>query len=135
MWGPYEIWHGLYRRFVTQRSFVESGQIGYQCIDTIGESARKGNGSDCIHAITDCDAQFDRGGYPLRKFGNAASEHIVEQVVARDGFIDPCTTHDWLLGRLGIADCPITKRGYDPARVERLRAKAEPNPSGYDEDE
>ena len=30
MWGPYEIWHGLYHRFVTQESFLASGRIGYQ---------------------------------------------------------------------------------------------------------
>src|SRR5262245_20413643 len=60
MWGPYEVYHGLYHRFVTQRSFVESGQLGYQCIDTVGEAARTGSGSDCIHAMTDMDPLFDR---------------------------------------------------------------------------
>jgi hypothetical protein len=113
LWGPYELRTGLYRKFLIQKAFMESGQIGYQCIDTVGEAARKGNGSDCIHAITDCDTQFDRGGYPLRRFGDRASEHIVHQVWTRGGFIDPCTTHDWLLGPLGIADCPIERRTYD----------------------
>src|SRR4051812_18893549 len=55
LWGPYEIWQGLYHRFVTQESFLNTGQIGYQSPDTIGEAARRGNGSDCIHAMTDID--------------------------------------------------------------------------------
>lgn len=125
LWGPYQLRNGLYRKALIQKEFMESGRIGYQCIDTVGEAARNGNGSNCIHAITDCDTKFDRGGYPLSMFGNAASQHVVEQIVARDGFIDPCTTHEWLLGPLGIADCPIRKGDYDERRVERLRRRVE----------
>jgi hypothetical protein len=111
LWGPYELRRGLYRKLVIQREFMDSGRIGYQCIDTVGE-ARRGCGSDCIHAITDCDARYDRQAYPLSRFGERASEHMVEQIWERGGFINPCATHDWLLGPLGIADCPIEKRTY-----------------------
>lgn len=124
-WGPYELRRGLYRKLLIQKEFIESGKIGYQCVDTVGEAARRGNGSNCIHAVTDCDSLFDRGGYPPRKFGNAASEHIVEQVVARDGFIDPGTTHDWLLERLGIANCPMSQGDFDREKVEKLRRRTE----------
>jgi len=123
LWGPFQMRTGLYRKFLIQKEFMDSGRIGYQCIDTVGEAARKGNGSDCIHAITDCDSQFDRGGYPLRKFGDRASEHIVDQANWRHGFIDPCTTHDWLLGPLGIANCPIKKVCYDPSKQPPLRVR------------
>ena len=98
-----------------QKDFMDSGRVCYQCIDTVGE-ARSGIGSDCIHAITDCDAQFNRGGYPLRRFGNRASEHIVEQVRDRGGYVNPCVTHDWLLGPLGISDCPIERRSIEGSR-------------------
>jgi hypothetical protein len=112
MWGPYEMWHGGYTRFVTQKAFLETGAIGYQCIDTIGEAARKGNGSDCIHAITDMDPLFDRSRYPLRYFGEAASLHVVQQIQQRPILIRPSQTHDWLLSALGLNCYPICRRTY-----------------------
>ncbi|HEY1376313.1 MAG TPA: hypothetical protein VGF55_05940 [Gemmataceae bacterium] len=114
LWGPYEIRPGLYRKLVMQKEFMDSGQVGYQCIDTVGEG-RRGTGCDCIHAITDCDARYDRQEYPLSRFGDRASEHMVRQVMERGGVIDRCANHDWLLGPLGIADCPVERRTYDPS--------------------
>jgi hypothetical protein len=112
MWGPYEVWHGLYQRFVTQESFLVSGQIGYQCIDSIGEAARRGNGSDCIHAMTDIDPVFDRQEYPLSRFGESGTQHVVRQILTRPLVINPPCTHDWLIGRLGLDRCPIVRRCY-----------------------
>jgi hypothetical protein len=120
LWGPYEIGVGLYRKLRMQKDFMDSGRIGYQCIDTVGE-ARHGCGCDCIHAITDCDSQYDRQEYPLSRFGDRASEHMVRQVMERGGVINRCVTHDWLLGPLGIADCPIVRRTYDPGRGKQPR--------------
>jgi len=112
MWGPYEVWHGGYRRFMTQRAFLESGQIGYQCIDSVGEAARLGNGCNCIHAITDMDPLFGRLEYPLGKFGQAASERIVKQIMERPVVIDPPRTHDWLIPALGLDRYTIVRRNY-----------------------
>jgi hypothetical protein len=112
MWGPYELWHGGYTRFVTQKAFLETGAIGYQCIDAVGEAALKGNGSDCIHAITDMDPLFDRSRYPLRYFGESASLHLVEQIQQRPVLIRPSQTHDWLLSALGLDCYPICRRTY-----------------------
>ena len=39
MWGPYELRPEPYRRFLLQKAFMESGRVGYQCIDTRGEGA------------------------------------------------------------------------------------------------
>jgi hypothetical protein len=131
MWGPYENWHGLYRRFVTQRSFVESGQIGYQCIDTVGEAARCGNGSDCIHAITDMDPFFDRQEYPLTRFGESATRNVVKQIMTRPIIINPPCTHDWLICRLGLDQYPIVHRTYQgpvvPFSLEAAREYAAAN--------
>jgi len=112
MWGPYEIWHGMYHRFVTQASFITSDQIGYQCIDTVGEAARCGNGSDCIHAMTDMDPFFDRQEYPLTRFGESATRHVVRQILTRPIVINPPCTHDWLIDRLGLDQYPIVRRRY-----------------------
>ncbi len=112
MWGPYEGWHGLYDRFMTQKAFLESGQIGYQCIDLLGEAAQAGNGSDCIHAVTDMDPQLGRSAYPLTHFGQAASEHIVKQILERPVVIDAPQTHEWLIPRIGLERYPIDYRRY-----------------------
>ena len=83
LWGPYEVQPQLYRRFLLQKAFMESGRVGYQCIDTVGEGA-DGSGCDCIHAVTDMDPQFDRDYYRLTRFGEAGSQFIVRQLFERD---------------------------------------------------
>jgi hypothetical protein len=119
MWGPYETWHGLYQRFLVQKEFMESGQVGYQCIDTVGEASRDGSGCDCIHAVSDMDPQFDRRRYALRYFGDSASRNIVRQVRERPILIDPCQTHDWLISALGLDCYPIVRR-YEKGRAEEF---------------
>jgi hypothetical protein len=110
MWGPYETWHGIYHRFLVQEEFMQSGQVGYQCIDTIGEAPRNGTGCDCIHAISDMDPMFDRTRYPLTYFGEAASRNIVRQIRERPILIHPDQTHDWLISALGLDCYPIVRR-------------------------
>jgi hypothetical protein len=114
LWGPFEVPAGVYRKLMIQKGFIESGAIGYQCIDTIGEAARTGKGSNCIHAISDADALFRRQAYPLAYFGDAASEHILRQIVLRGAIADPDRTHDWLMPVLGLDRYPITRREYVP---------------------
>ncbi|MFL5328548.1 MAG: hypothetical protein ACJ8C4_06500 [Gemmataceae bacterium] len=112
VWGPFEIRAGLYRKFVMQQSFLESGTVGYQCIDSVGEAGHCGNGTDCIHAITDIDTSLERGGYPLSQFGERASKHIVDQLARCCGFINQCQTHDWLICALNLKQYPIDHRCY-----------------------
>lgn len=118
LWGPYESWHGLYRRFVTQAEFLETGAIGYQCIDGFGESARFGNGSNCYHAISDMDPEFDRRQYPLFFYGNAASVNIVRQIMKRPVLIHPQVTHDWLIEALCLDEYKFTRKRYKGPVVE-----------------
>jgi hypothetical protein len=129
MWGPYETWHGLYDRFLTQAAFLESGVIGYQCTDEIGEAARTGMGCDCFHAISDVDPEFDRREYPLIFYGYRASQNIVRQISERPILIHPEQTHDWLIPALGLDHYPITHRQYKGETKEfspeALRGEAE----------
>lgn len=118
LWGPYEIWHGAYLRFLTQKRFLESGSVGYQCIDTVGEAGRDGNGLDCIHALTDMDPQFNRRRYPLIFFGDAASHNVVRQLHERPVLIGPPVTHDWLIKALGLERYPICRRIYTGKSME-----------------
>jgi hypothetical protein len=117
MWGPYEIPSGLYRKLLLQKQFIESGAVGYQCIDTIGEAARYGDGSNCIHAISDADAIFTRQAYPLTYFGDAASQNILRMLVERGAIPDVNATHDWLLPLLGLDRYDIVRREYSPPLI------------------
>ncbi len=110
VWGPYEIRPGIYRKFLMQKEFIDSGQVGYQAVDVIGEAALTGYGCDCIHAITDADAMFPRGYYPLRRFGDDASQFIVNQLLERGAVLDPGRTHDWLIPTLKLDQYPIHRR-------------------------
>jgi hypothetical protein len=134
VWGPYEVGPGLFYRFQVQKGFMESGQVGYQCIDSIGEAARTGKGCDCIHAVTDMDPQFGRNRYPLSYFGDAASLHIVRQLHTRPIIISPEAKHDWVLQLLGLDKYPITRRNYfgrtvpnTPENVERYLRRHDPD--------
>jgi hypothetical protein len=111
-WGPFECRPRVFHRFLVQKEFMESGQVGYQCIDDVGASSREGTACDCIHAITDMDPQFDRRHYPLRRFGHSASRFIVKQLYDRDILIDRDRTHDWLNDALGLNGYPIERKTY-----------------------
>lgn len=117
MWGPYEIPSGLYRKVMIQKQFLESGAIGYQCIDTVGEAGFTGNGSNCIHAISDADVLFTRQAYPLTYFGDSASLNILRKMVERGAIPDAKTTHDWLIPLLGLDRDLIWHREYTPPLI------------------
>lgn len=112
MWGPYEVWHGFVHRYLTQKQFLDSGIVGYQCIDTVGEAARLGNGCDCIHAISDMDPAYPRWRYPLALYGQPATRNLVRRLMHSPIFIDPPRTHDWLIPKLGLSCYPIEQKEY-----------------------
>jgi hypothetical protein len=112
MWGPYEVWHGFAYRFLMQKQFLESGAVGYQCIDVIGEAARNGNGCDCIHAITDMDPRYPRWRYPLAFYGQPATANLVRRIMHAPVTINAPATHDWLIPALGLDRYDIERREY-----------------------
>jgi hypothetical protein len=101
---------------MVQKQFLDNGTIGYQCNDDLGESARLGNGCDCIHAITDADPSFSRAKYPLSRFGNSASAYIVAQLRDRTVILDT-QEHLELNEALGIACYPIKHRSPPARRI------------------
>jgi hypothetical protein len=112
MWGPYEVWHGFAHRFLTQKEFLDSGAVGYQCVDTVGEAARTGLGCDCIHAVTDMDPVYARWRYPLALYGQPATANLVSRLMHSPVTIGAPCTHDWLIPRLGLCEYPIERRTY-----------------------
>jgi hypothetical protein len=111
-WGPYEIRHRRYERFVIQKAFLDSGVVGYQAIDTLGEAAKKGNACDCVHAITDMDPYFDRAYFPLTRLGYSASRWIVKQFWTTGAIIDTSKTYPELNAQLGLDQFEISHRTY-----------------------
>ena len=112
MWGPYEVSHVFAHRFLIQKQFMDSGAVGYQCIDTIGEAGREGSGCDCIHAITDMDPAYPRWRYPLAFYGQPATANLVRRLMHSPVTINGELTHDWLVCRLGLDQYPIERRKY-----------------------
>jgi hypothetical protein len=132
LWGPYEVRAGLAYRFAVQKAFMESGRVGYQAVDNIGEAALTGDGCDCIHSITDMDPLFDRRRYPLTYFGDSASENIVRQLHERPIIVEPGADHSWLLPLLCLDKYPLCRRSYSgcvvpstPENVERHLQKVD----------
>jgi hypothetical protein len=111
-WGPYEVWHGFAHRFRVQKEFLDSGAVGYQCVDVRGEAARNGNGCDCIHAVTDMDPIYPRWRYPLAVYGKPATANLVRRFMHSPIWIEPKVTHKWLLPRLGLDAYPLNNRRY-----------------------
>jgi hypothetical protein len=112
VWGPYEVWHGFAYRFLMQKQFLDTGAVGYQCVDVRGEAAKLGNGCDCIHAVTDMDPIYPRWRYPLAVYGKPATANLVRRFMHSPIWIEPKETHDWLLPRLGLDAYPLEKRKY-----------------------
>jgi hypothetical protein len=123
-WGPYEIRPRVYRRFLLQKDYMESGRVGYQCTDTIGVESN-GTGCDCIHSITDMDPLLEREYYRLTRFGQAGGKGIASELTARSVLIEPEVTHDWLNAALGLCCYHIEHR----TDVSRLR-RPSPPPTG-----
>jgi hypothetical protein len=121
IWGPYEIRYSTFQRVLVQKAFIESGAVGYQCIDKWGEAGRCGTACDCIHAVSDMDPEFNRSRYPLRLNGEDASENIVEQLARRGALPSGPVENTWVRSRLGL-DCPgIIHRCYNGPVNDMIR--------------
>ena len=108
LWGPYQVEPDFYRHFLAQKAFLESGKVGYQALDAVGEAGIMGNGTNCIHALVDCDA---RCGCPMWTIGDASGEYIAKHLVENGAVIKPERSYDWLIPVLGLSDYPIVRRG------------------------
>lgn len=110
LFGPYEVEPVLYRRLRVHREFLERGTVGYQGFDLVGEAGRRGNGSNCIHALTDADPKLGRAGYLSCGNGSDATHFIRDRMARRGVLLDPDTTHDWLLPALGLDPATLRRR-------------------------
>jgi hypothetical protein len=108
LWGPYEIEPELYSRFLKQKAFLESGRVGYQALEDLGEAGITGNGLNCIHAISNCD---ERIGCSPWNFGESAGESIVEHLAEHGALVHASQSHDWLISALRLNVYHLHRRG------------------------
>jgi hypothetical protein len=108
LWGPFQMRLGVWRKFLMQKRFVESGRLAYQAFDVVGEAAWTGTGSNCIHAVTDADPAFGPG--PALAIGYDAASEMTAQLSCSGALVCPAQTHDWLLAALGLNCYPISRQ-------------------------
>jgi hypothetical protein len=108
LWGPFEMRPGVYRKFLMQKRFVESGRLAYQAFDVVGEAAWTGAGSNCIHAVSDADPAFGPG--PALAIGDDAASVMTAHLVCSGALVWPGQTHDWLIAALGLDCYPISRQ-------------------------
>lgn len=109
LWGPFETSSSLYVRFVARKAQLESGAIGYQCLDFLGEAAVRRNGVNCVHALA--PIQGPMSGDVVQPYGDASGRYFTVNL-RRQGVIGPYDpTNDWLLPVLGLDRVPLDRSG------------------------
>lgn len=112
MWGPYEATGECYERFVAQKERLESGAVGYQCLDFIGANALHHRGCNCVHALTPVHGTSLND--VTQQYGDASGQFISE-VLLRRGYAAPyCRDHDWLLTTLELDSVPMVRSIVTP---------------------
>jgi hypothetical protein len=116
-WGPFQISQRFYDRALERKAELESGRVQYKAIDP-NFGPRVHYVSDCIHAISDLDTDYDRSYYrEVRRFGEAASHWVAYQFVYRGRRITLGENLDWINQRLGLNNYPITHRPPPEHRI------------------
>jgi ABC-type phosphate/phosphonate transport system substrate-binding protein len=102
-WGPYRIRPELYERGLRQIERLSSGRIQYKALDG---AWRLGAVSNCIHAVSDIDA--DDGPLTVDgAYGLPASARIIEHLSG--WLIQPSREHPSIDEKLGLSGQPITR--------------------------
>jgi hypothetical protein len=107
-WGPLEATPALCTRFLEQKAFLESGAIGYQCVDALGEAALRHNGVNCIHAVT--PALGYSGVDLLQLYGDDSGAGIAATLVRRKLAMPYTPADEWVLDALNYRGLPMARR-------------------------
>ena len=107
-WGAYAASPELVCRFHRQKAVLESGSVGYQCLDFLGEAALRGNGVNCVHALTPLHGLA--WGDVLQLYGDASGWYITG-ALQRRGLVAPLSCDPaWLFSALGLDGLPFRRR-------------------------
>ncbi len=108
VWGPFEISACLYERAVQQKMRLESGEVKYRAVDPV---IRKGDISDCIHAVSDIAPDQTRVAYIAPVFFGEAAGRRITNAFYRRGLICPAREDlGWMEQALGMTCYAICRR-------------------------
>jgi hypothetical protein len=108
MWGPYQIRKELFDRAMRQIVLLRSGAVSYKALDAGFPADRVSN---CIHALSDLIVEERRFRMTTTGWGESASYFVT--LSYQPWLVDPCRTHDWVAGQLGLGRYPLIRRGLD----------------------
>ncbi|MFO0796598.1 MAG: hypothetical protein U0804_03920 [Gemmataceae bacterium] len=120
VWGPFRIDAELFCRLKAQAERLGTGRVRYKPTDTAFPAALVQN---CYHALWMPVAPLRaRGVSGAFSAGDAASGVTVG--LYAPWVVEPCRTHDAVLGLLGVAECGLTRRAFDdrPTRRDAVRS-------------
>jgi hypothetical protein len=106
LWGPYETDAVRYELARARAAVLASGAIRYRAVDSF--CPRPGL-SHCVHGLTRADPVLAFETQPARRIGRWGTRTLAGKYAATGAFLDPCTTHDWLIPALGLDCYPITR--------------------------
>jgi len=110
LWGPYEASPELYHRFLARKGQLESGAIGYQCLDMLGEAALRRNGVNCVHSLTPIEGPVTDDLF--RSYGHSSGLYMSQSLATR-GLIAPYSgREEWLVPALGLQQVPLERRSF-----------------------
>lgn len=108
LWMPLDASPEFAARFYKQKEFLDSGAMGYQCLDFLGEASLRHNGCNCIHALTPL---HDRGlGDVMQLYGDASGRYFVDSVQRRGLAVATSCDPAWLLSTLGLDGLSLRRR-------------------------
>ena len=106
LWGPYETDAGRFEAAAARAAVLASGVVRYRAVDSI--RPRPGV-SHCVHGLTRADPVLGWETQPAYRIGRWGTRTLAGKYAATGAFLDPCTTHDWLIPALGLDHYPITR--------------------------
>jgi hypothetical protein len=117
LWGPYQIQKELFDHALGQIAHLQSGAVSYKAVDTGYPADRVSNCSHAVGALVP-DSRIHLG---IGSWGDSASYFVT--LALAPWIIDSRRTHDWILPRLGLCDCPLVRRGLEciPTRNPLVR--------------
>jgi hypothetical protein len=105
-WGPFQVQRELYERALGQIARLESGAVAYKVLDSLG---RPCSASNCIHAVSDMDA--DRGLLVTGLASGAQASLLVVQHFRR-WMVNQHLSHEWIADRLGLCGLVVARGAW-----------------------
>jgi hypothetical protein len=101
LWGVHQITPEAYQQFQRQRARLVTGQLAYQCLDTIGEAGNRRNAVNCVHALADFANILPHVPVAVQPYGDESAALIAQTVPRRGVVADPAADVSWIIHEMG----------------------------------